>query len=305
MDIPAAVLALLSALSSALATTLQQRGALDTPAGEDDPRFLVQVLVPPVWLLGGVFQLLGWVLQAIALGRGTFVMVQALLSLSLVFALPLGVRLTNQRVGPRSVAGALLALIGIIAFILVGQPEGGASKPDGTTVALWGVVAVVTMLVLARLAYVRSGPRAAALFGTAAGIGFGVQAAATKIFMGVLGTGVAAILGSLATYTLIITALAGFGLQQSALKSGYLAPAMAATNASALTTSVLLGVVIFGESIAAAGHLPFTVAALTVTVIGVVLLAEAESDREPRDGGPASPQRIVSVASEEPDVIVG
>src|SRR3954462_3030451 len=243
MDLSASILALLSALSTALATTLQQRGALRTPAEGNDPRFFVQVLAQPMWLLGGVFMLLGWLFQAIALDRGIFVVVQTICSLSLVFALPLGVKLTDQKVTRRSVLGASLALLGIIGFLLFGQPAGSVHRPDASTMLIWGVIALGALIGLGWLAAKRRGPQAAALFGTAAGVSFGVQAAATKVFVGQIGNGVAALLGLVSTYVLIFCALAGFGLQQSSLKTGYLAPAMAATNASALTTSVLLGVV--------------------------------------------------------------
>lgn len=277
MDLSASVLALLSALSTALATTFQQRGALDTPAAGNDPRFFVQVLMQPIWLLGGVLMLVGWVLQAIALNRGVFVVVQALVSLSLVFALPLGMKITNQTVNRRSLIGALLTLFGIVGFLVFGQPAGGASKPDASSLVVWGAIALVSIAGLARYAVKRTGPQAAALFGTAAGISFGVQAAATKIFVGQLGFGMAAILGSLSTYLLIICALAGFGLQQSALKTGFLAPEMASTSASALTTSVVLGVVIFGDTLAASGHLPFALVSLATSVVGVVILASSSA----------------------------
>ena len=277
MDLSASVLALLSAFATALAVTFQQRGALDTPAEGNDPHFFVQVLTQPMWLLGGVFMLLGWLLQAIALDRGIFVVVQALCSLSLVFALPLGVKLTNQKVGRRSVIGALLALFGIIGFLLFGQPEGSIHKPDASTLVIWGLIALGALVGLGWLAAKGRGPASAALFGTAAGVSFGVQAAATKIFVGQLGNGLAAILGLVSTYVLIFCALAGFALQQSSLKTGFLAPAMAATNASALTTSVLLGVVIFDNTIASSGHLGFALISLAVSIVGVVILASSNA----------------------------
>jgi hypothetical protein len=45
-------------------------------------------------------------------------LVQSLCALSLVFALPLGARLTNQYIGRRSIIGACATLIGIVLFIL-------------------------------------------------------------------------------------------------------------------------------------------------------------------------------------------
>src|SRR5271165_1111739 len=98
MDI---VLALLAAVAFAAGNVLQQKGTLETPAGGDDPRFLVQILRRPVWLAGALSQVAGWVLQAAALDQGPLIVVQSLTMLSLVIALPLGARLTGQHVGRR------------------------------------------------------------------------------------------------------------------------------------------------------------------------------------------------------------
>src|SRR5512135_670328 len=99
------LLALLAALSFALGSVLQQKGTLETKAGEGDPNFLKEILRKPVWLIGGSLQIAGWVLQAAALNEGSLAVVQSLCALSLVFALPLGRRITNQQVGRRSIIG--------------------------------------------------------------------------------------------------------------------------------------------------------------------------------------------------------
>jgi hypothetical protein len=197
-----------------------------------------------------------------------------LCALSLVFALPLGVKLTGQQVGRRSIIGAGATLVGIIAFLVLGQPQGGISQPETSTWWAAGLMIVAIMFLLAGLARRRRGALAAALFATAAGIGFGFQAAVTKEFMGQLGYGLGVILTSWTTYALIISALAGFALQQSALETGYLAPAMAASNAASLTTSVLLGVILFEETISKGqGRLPPALFALALAIFGVILLA--------------------------------
>jgi drug/metabolite transporter (DMT)-like permease len=273
----AQILALLAALSIALGMTLQQRGTLSTTAKEGDPHFLLELFRKPVWLLGGLFQFLGWILQAIALARGSLVVVQSLMTLSLVFALPLGVRLTGQHVGRRSIIGAAVTLVGIIALIVVGQPQGGISDPPASACLLAGLLLLVLMVLLAVVARRRRGPVAAALFGVAAGLSFGYQSAATKVFMTVIGTGVAGILSSWTPYALVASALAGFGLQQSSLKTGFLAPAMAATNASILVTSVALGVVLFEETLSRGqGLLPIGLISLALAIFGVALLASPD-----------------------------
>ena len=273
-------LALLAALSFALGTTLQQRGTLRTDAPEGDPRFLLQILRKPVWLAGAALQACGWILQAAALDRGSLVVVQALCTLSLVFALPLGVWLTNQHVGHWSVVGALTALVGIVGFVAVAQTSGGTTEPSAASWWAAGVAIVIGMAILAGLARRTRGGTAAALLAATAGLSYAFQAAVTKVFVTVIGVGLAPILSSWTTYALIASALAGFALQQSALRTGFLAPAMAASNASTLVVSVILGVVIFDETIHRADHglLPALVA-LAAAVTGVVILAVAQPER--------------------------
>jgi drug/metabolite transporter (DMT)-like permease len=268
------LLALLAALSFALGSVFQQRGTLQTSAKEGDSRFLLEILHKPVWLMGGLFQVSGWTLQAAALDRGSLVVVQSLCALSLVLALPLGVKFTGQQVGRRSIIGAGATFVGIVAFLGLGQPQGGISQPE--TSAWWacGLTIVAIMFLLSGLARRRRGAIAAALFATAAGIGFGFQAAVTKVFVDLIGNGLGVILTSWTTYALIISALAGFALQQSALKTSFLAPAMAASNAASLATSVFLGVILFEETISKGqGRLPPALFALALAIFGVILLA--------------------------------
>jgi drug/metabolite transporter (DMT)-like permease len=274
----ATVLALLAAFSFALGSVLQQRGTLQTSAPEGDPRFLAEIIRKPVWLLGGLLQLCGWVLQAAALESGSLILVQSLCALSLVFALPLGVRLTGQHVGRRSILGACLTLLGILSLVALGQPQGSSSQPEAA--AWWTSAIIITalMLLLAWLGSRRRGGVSAALFSTAAGLGFAFQAAVTKVFVTQIGYGLGVILTSWSTYALIASALAGFALQQSALKTGFLAPAMAACNAATLAMSVLLGVTLFQESISRGeGRLSPAVIGLAIAIAGVALLASPDS----------------------------
>jgi drug/metabolite transporter (DMT)-like permease len=274
----AEVLALLAAVSFALGTVLQQRGTLQTKAAEGDPRFLAEIVREPVWLAGGALQAVGWILQAAALDRGSLVVVQSLCTLSLVIALPLGAALTDQHVGRRSIWGAGATVVGLVLFVAVGQPQGGTTQPSATAWWIAGLVIAVVMVVLAASARRRTGATAAALAATAAGFGFAFQAAVTKVFVTQLGGGVVALLGSWTTYALIVSALAGFALQQTALKTGFLAPAMAASNAATLAVSVILGITVFQESMSHGGgrRVP-AVVGLGDALVGVLTLAAPEA----------------------------
>ena len=75
----------------------------------------------------------------------------------------------------------------------------------------------------------------------------------TKDFVTEIGGGVVALLADWSVYVLIASAVTGFVLQQSALKTGVLAPAMASSNAVTLFAGVILGAVVYGETLSAPG----------------------------------------------------
>ncbi len=272
-------LAILAAVLFAAGTVLQQKGTLSTEAGEDDPRFLLQILHRPVWLAGAVLQSTGWVVQAMALDRASLVAVQSLTALSLVLALPLGAVLTDQHIGRRELSGATLTLVGIVVFISAGQPQGGTSHPAAAT---WWTACLVTGGLVAMLFLVGrrfTGAAKALTFGAAAGLGYGLQAAVTKTFVTEIGSGVVALLTTWSVYVLIISAVSGFALQQSALKTGVLAPAMASSNSVTLFSSVILGITVYGEALSKGGssHVAPTVVGLIIALIGIALLAGSEA----------------------------
>lgn len=289
-------LAVLAAVSFAFGSVLQQRGTLDTDAAEGDPRFLAEILRKPVWLLGAGCQGVGWVLQAVALARGTLVVVQSLCALSLVIALPLGKRLTAQHVDRRAILGAVAALAGIVVFIAIGQPSGGTGEPSAASWWISGFLSLVVMGTLALVARRRGGAPAAALFAGAAGICFAYQAAVTKVFVDVVGSGLGPIVTSWTTYVLVLSALVGFAIQQSALKTGFLAPALASSNATTLLASILLGILVFDEVLAASTHRVVGLGALVAAIGGIIVLATPQSSNSVDQADPSTP----SPAGSEP-----
>jgi drug/metabolite transporter (DMT)-like permease len=287
-------LAVLAALAFAFGTVLQQKGTLQTSSAGADPRFLIEILHKPVWLAGMIAQVVGWILQAMALDRGPLVVVQSLTAISLVIALPLGIWLTNQHIGRREWVGALAVLIGIMFFLWAGAPSGGTNHPSAS---LWWGACLGTLVLVTVLAVVGTrmkGASRALLLGSAAGFGFGLQAAVTKTFVGELGHGVLSLFADWSIYVLIVSAVLGFILQQGSLKTGVLAPAMASSNALTLFASVLLGIAVYGERLAAsgAGHVASAAVGLAVAVAGIVLLGSAEG---PPASEPASAGGIPSV----------
>jgi drug/metabolite transporter (DMT)-like permease len=283
------LLALLAAAAFAAGSALQQRGALRTSAGQGEARFLVQLWRQPAWLLGALLQAAGWVLQAIALHEGSLVRVQVLITLSLVIALPFGAWLTEQRITAMVWFGAIAVVVGITVFLSVGSPGQGADMPDAKDWWSAGLVSLIVIVVLAAIGRSREAGVQAMLYGCAAGVAFGLQAAITKVFTNKIGDGLSAVLGSWEIYVLIATALAGFALQQSALKTGALAPAIASANAMTLLSSIALGLTVFGESLHSSGGLLLAViVGLALILVGVVVLARAPTGQSLDVGGPSA-----------------
>ncbi len=122
---------------------------------------------------------------------------------------------------------------------------------------------------------------------SAAGLGFGLQAAVTKTFVTEVGNGVLALLSSWSVYVLIVSALSGFVLLQSALKTGVLAPAMASSNSVTLFSSVILGIVVYGERLAKSGgaHGSSAGIGLLIAIGGIALLAGSEAPQSSAAAG--------------------
>ena len=203
----------------------------------------------PVWIAGIAADGLAFVAQAAALGIGSLAVVQPLLVASVVFALPLGAWLTDQRVGRREVIAALALLAGLGAFIVVADPSGGH---DSASLGAWLIAAAACggpCVVLTLLAPRAPGPRRAALLGAAAGILFALSAALTKTVVSELDNGIVTLVTTWPLYGLIAVGYVSMTLNQMSLDAGALAATMATSTALDPIASVVLGLTLFKESI--------------------------------------------------------
>jgi drug/metabolite transporter (DMT)-like permease len=141
------VLALTSALLFALGNVLQQKAGLDQSSAGPSSGLLLRMARRPVWLAGIASDGLGFVAQAAALGIGRLAVVQPLLVSSVVFALPLGVRLSGQRVRRSDVAAAALVAVALVGFLIIASPSGGRREAPLTD---WLIVAIVCAAVRRR-----------------------------------------------------------------------------------------------------------------------------------------------------------
>lgn len=273
-----AVLALAAALLFALGTVLQQRVAAQASGAEAmSAGFLLRLARRPLWLAGIAVDVAGFAGQAAALALGRIVVVQPILASSVVFALPLGVWLTGQRVAGREWAAAAVVMAGLGAFLVIGDPSGGR---DDATARAWIVSFAVLGAACAALVLAARGRAPglkAALLGSAAGLLFGLSAALTKATVEQLDDGVLALVVDWHLYALIAVGYVSMTLGQASLQTGRLAPAVATQMVLDPVASVMLGTLAFGETLheTAAGSVA-SLFALAAMLAGLVVLAMAQ-----------------------------
>ena len=271
----AATLALIAAFLFALAATLQQKGALNLPTiSLADPMSLVRLAGEKVWLLGTIALFTGYLFQAGALDRGRLSIIQPLLVTTVVFALPLGYFLTKQHVGRREVLGAITIIIGLGLFVYFGDPAGGNENASNTQWAI--AIGLLSVLSILLLVFGSGGDLSmkAAVYGTVAGIMFGLSSALTKPTLDFLHESVGTMLSHWECYALAVAGVLGFVLQQVSLGTGRLAPSVATVSVANPIVGILIGVLLLDERLSRPGwHILLAVLGLSVALVGAVVIS--------------------------------
>jgi drug/metabolite transporter (DMT)-like permease len=272
-------LALISALLFALGTVLQQRAGTESPHEGGGSAVLLGLVRNPVWLAGIAADGLGFIAQAAALGIGRLAVVQPLLVASVVFALPLGARLSHQPVRRADAFAAGLVVVALAGFLIIANPSGGHREASLHGWIIAGVVCGLVCLPVSALGRRAAAPRRAALLGTGAGILFALSAALTKAVVDDLHAGILHVLSSWELYALFGVGYASMTLNQLALNTGALAATIATSTAFDPITSVVLGLALFHESLHATGaRIAGILIALGLASVGVLQLARAEAN---------------------------
>jgi drug/metabolite transporter (DMT)-like permease len=293
----AEILALVAAFLFALAAALQQKGALNLPTiSLAQPMSLVRLLTQTMWLLGTVALFTGYLFQAGALDRGRLSVIQPLLVTTVVFALPLGYFLTGQHVGRREVIGSIVIIFGLALFVHFGDPAGGKENaPNDQWAITIGILAVVCA---ALFVFGRGGGLAmkAAVYGTVAGIMFGLSSALTKPTLEYLHESVGTMLSHWECYALAVAGVGGFLLQQVSLGTGRLAPSVATVSVANPVVGILIGVFLLDERLSRpTWHVVLAIIGLGLALAGAVVISLAREAGK-QAGASASPEGVVATA---------
>ncbi|MDD4868902.1 MAG: DMT family transporter, partial [Mycobacterium sp.] len=198
---------------------------------------------------------------------GSVLLVQALLMLSLLFALPMSARLSDRSVTRREWFWALLLTVAVTMIVTVGNPQAGHSSAPPRT---WAIVAVVFGPLLGGCvvaARIRGGALAAALYAFVSGSLWGIFAVLTKQVVHRLADGGLAVTRSPELYAWLLLALGGFAWEQSAFRAGSLTASMPTLEVAQPVVAALLGLVVLGETLntSRVGMIVLAVSALVMT----------------------------------------
>ena len=286
----AIVLAVAASICTATASVCQRIGARSTETAGFDAWLLLRLARRPVWLLGVVSMIGGFVLQLIALRYGALALVQPILALELLFVFGYLAVAGAGRVKVRRrdwlAAAAMSAGIGV--FLRLASPSGGQLHAPGSSWLVAGLV--IVGVVLAAVAFGLGGrpgasrPRRAAMLGAATGISWGFMAAVIKELSSHLGGGPGAVFATWSLYVLIAAGAVTMLLASHALAAGPLAASQPGFTILDPLAASLLGVFLFGEHIrTGAWDLAGQALALAVVIAGASALSRSLGE----DGHPS------------------
>lgn len=288
------LLAVLAAVANATSSVLQRKAARDRPASESlSWRLVWQLLHRPVWLLGILSIIAGFLLQAVALGSGSLAVVEPVLVLELPATLVLSALIFKSRLGRREWGASGLMAAGLAGLLYFLSPSQGSTTAVSGQV--WAMAAGANVLVVAALVWWArlSGvdARRAALLGVATGCGFGLTAALIKGMTVTFSHGLGSLFTGWQLYGMIVTGAGSMFLLQSAMQAGRLLATQPGLTMSDPVVSILWGVFVFGDQVRGGIFIALSAVAAAVVAGAVIVLTRSpllagEAGRQ-KEGEPA------------------
>ncbi|GAA1460856.1 DMT family transporter [Williamsia maris] len=264
-----ASLALVSALFVAVGTLVRQRSSTATGG------------ITRRWWYGVALAAIGFALQAVALGMGTLLLVQPLIVLSVLFALPLEAYLDHRRLNFQEWKWGIVLTLCIAAFVLITMPQPGKHQVEPAVLAGTIVVVVVVLGGLVVFARRVSPHYRALLFGSASGLLTGVQSFLLKGVVTQLGDKIYEPLLHPELYLILCVAAASVYAQQLAFAAHDLQTSFPAMTVMEPAVAMALGVLLLGERAQVDWFEGIVVAAVLVQMFyAVLVLAQHAAARE-------------------------
>ena len=283
--------AVLSALGTNLAFLFKHRGAVAAPDVDmrEPLRSAIDLFRSKWWTIGWLVAAAAFAAHVAALALLPISVAQAVLSGGFVLLAVLAERFFGFQLGRRQWIGIALVAVSLTLLAITGKGSGGDSSDYSVPAMIifeGAAVAVGLMLIFSRrIPRVRA--QSGVVLGAAAGLGFGISDVAIKALSGDLESGIT---GLLSPWTVLIISAAIFSFFASArsLQLGDGVAVIAVTSVAANMSTILAGVVVFGDRVGD----DFVVVAARLMAFVLVLVAAAlmpapvragEALQEPRD----------------------
>lgn len=254
-----------SAVSFAMSNALQHRAAGTVPSTVKGALpVLGHLSRQPAWLLATCVSFVAVLLHAVALGLGSIALVQPLMLLGVVLAVPLRALLGRTAPSWCEIRAVVVTGAGLAVFVVTANPRPSGREADPVAWLLFVVGCFILGTgVLHASRSQSSSARQAALLGVGAGVMFGATAGLLKLFGAALTADtrnpleLVALLGAL-----VAAGLMGTAMNQRAYQIARISYSLPVVNVVDIVVALLFGAMVLGE-------LP----AQSLTVIGVQVAA--------------------------------
>jgi drug/metabolite transporter (DMT)-like permease len=281
------VLAVLAAGANAASSVLQRKANRQASQREDlSLRLIWSLAHQPVWFGGVLAVIVGFLLQATALGDGQLSVVEPVLVLELPATLILASRVFGARLHRREWGSAAAMSAGLAGLLYFLSPSGG--RTENVRWYTWIIAMGVNLAFVAALvAWGRRGPAGrggeggkssalqAAVLAVAAGSTFGLTAALMKGMTNSYARGFSALFTSWQLYGMIAAGVLGMFLVQFAFNAGRLIAAQPGLTLSDPVVSIMWGVLVFHEQVRGGWFIALAVVSGLVMASAVVALARS------------------------------
>jgi multidrug transporter EmrE-like cation transporter len=282
--------AVLSALGTNLAFLYKHRGAVAAPDVDmrEPFRSAIDLFRSKWWTIGWLVAAAAFLAHVGALALLPLSLAQAVLSGGFVLLAVLAERFFGFELRRRQWVGIVLVAASLALLAVTDQGSGGDDS-DYSVIALivfeGGAVALGMLLIFSRRVQ-RVRGQYGVILGAAAGLGFGISDVAIKALTGDLESGIGGLLSPW-TVLIITAAVASFFASARSLQIGEGVAVIAVTSVAANMSTILAGVVVFGDPLGddflvVAGRIAAFLLVLVAAALMPAPVRAGEALREPR-----------------------
>lgn len=250
MNVLAVTLALLSAATFAISSSVQHQAAEKAPESAASIVALLAYLVRrPPWLVGQLLATCAFALHASALHAGPIAVVQPIVVSGIVWAVPARAAISRRLPSLTELRAVMVTAVGLAVFLVASDPTEGSPAGLGLGTMLLALLGLAVALAANVAAAQVDDPRRKAFFlGVVGGVLFGLVAGFMKLSLQELNQGgVTALLTAWSTYALLLAGTGGVLTNQRAYRTAGLSASMPALNIVNGLTSLVFGFTVFSE----------------------------------------------------------